>query len=84
MEYILSYKMSQDHLVTYFSAMRSKVGYNNNNPSIRVQNFYKKLLVHHHVNGSQYGRMVIYSRNLCLKQNKLLYLSDSIIQDTYQ
>jgi len=29
-EYILSYKLSQDHIGTFFSSVRSRGGYNNN------------------------------------------------------
>lgn len=55
MEYILSYKLSQDHLETFFSSIRSRGGYNNNPSAKEFKTSYKKLLVHHHVSGCQYG-----------------------------
>ncbi|KAF0701563.1 Uncharacterized protein FWK35_00038328 [Aphis craccivora] len=78
MEYVLSYKMSQDHLETFFSAMRSRGGYNNNPSAKEFKTSYKKLLVHHHVSGSQYGNCLPESM-FTTKQN---IIPDSIIQDT--
>lgn len=44
--FILTYKISQDHLELFFGAIRSKGGYNNN-PTVRqYQAAYKQLLVH--------------------------------------
>lgn len=45
-EYILSYKLSQDHLETFFSSIRSRGGYNNNPSCKKFKISYKKLLVH--------------------------------------
>lgn len=46
LQYLCTYKMSQDHLELFFGAIRSRGGYNNN-PSARMfQAAYKKLLVH--------------------------------------
>lgn len=42
-EYVLSYKISQDHLETFFSSIRSRGGYNNN-PSVKeFKVSYKKI-----------------------------------------
>jgi len=57
-DYLLTYKMSQDHIETFFSAVRRK-GRVNNNPSVsQFKTTYKKLLVHHEITGSKYGNCV--------------------------
>lgn len=55
MNYLLSYKLSQDHLEVFFSAMRSRGGFNNNPNAIQFRSAYKRLLVRHQVDGSMYG-----------------------------
>lgn len=57
-EYLLSYKLSQDHLETFFSSVRQKGGFNNNPTSKQFQTAYKKLLIHNEINGSQYGNCI--------------------------
>lgn len=44
--YLLTYKLSQDHLENFFSAARSKEGYSNNPTCYQFVNIFKKLLVH--------------------------------------
>ncbi|CAI6355044.1 unnamed protein product [Macrosiphum euphorbiae] len=76
LKYILSYKISQDHLETFFSTVRSKGGYNNNPSAKEFKTSYKKLLVHHHVSGSQYGN--------CLPESMLsksYNIPDSIVNE---
>ena len=47
--YLLTYKLSQDHLELFFSAIRARGGYNNN-PNVRqFRGAYKRLLVRHQV-----------------------------------
>uniref|UniRef100_A0A2S2P4E2 THAP domain-containing protein 9 n=1 Tax=Schizaphis graminum TaxID=13262 RepID=A0A2S2P4E2_SCHGA len=55
MSYILGYKLSQDHLEVFFSAMRSRGGYNNNPNSVQFKTAYKRLLVRHEIKSSEYG-----------------------------
>lgn len=76
-EYILSYKLSQDHLETFFSSIRSRGGYNNNPSCKEFKISYKKLLVHHHVSGSQYGNCLPES----MLKNTTISESDSILLD---
>lgn len=45
MSYLLSYKLSQDHLEVFFSALRSLGGFNNNPNAIQFKSAYKRLLV---------------------------------------
>jgi len=46
MSFILSYKISQDHLEMLFSAIRSRGGFNNNPTAAQFEATYKRLLVH--------------------------------------
>lgn len=49
MTYLLTYKLSQDHLETFFSCIRRCGGFNNN-PAVRqFKSAYKKLLIHANV-----------------------------------
>lgn len=52
MEYILTYKFSQDHLETFFSCVRSTGGYNDNPTATQFKAAYKKLLHHNEVKSS--------------------------------
>ena len=51
LKYILSYKMSQDHLELFFAAVRSSGGSNNNPTSRQFTAAYKQLLMRHHIKG---------------------------------
>lgn len=55
MSYLLTYKLSQDHLETFFSAIRSRCGYNDNPTCYQFQTAYKRLLVHNQIRSSMYA-----------------------------
>jgi hypothetical protein len=44
--YLLSYKLSQDHIETFFCAVRSRGGFNNNPTALQFEAAYKRLLIH--------------------------------------
>lgn len=46
MKYLLTYKVSQDHLELFFGAIRSKGGHNNNPTARQFEVAYKRLIVH--------------------------------------
>lgn len=46
LHFLLSYKLSQDHLEMFFSAIRSRGGFNNNPTAYQFENAYRRLLVH--------------------------------------
>lgn len=48
-KYLLTYKLSQDHLELFFSAVRARGGYNNNPTARQFKAAYKRLLVRHQV-----------------------------------
>lgn len=59
MYYLLTYKISQDHLETFFSALRSRGGYNDNPTCREFQASYKRLLIHNEVIASPFGNCSI-------------------------
>ena len=52
LDYILTYKFSQDHLEVLFSSIRAMGGFNNNPTAKQFASAYKKLLVHNEVKSS--------------------------------
>jgi len=54
----LSFKLSQDHIETFFSSVRQRGGLNNNPSCKQFKSANKKLLVHSEITGSQYGNCV--------------------------
>jgi len=57
--FLLTYKLSQDHLETFFSAVRRRGGYNDNPTCRQFQAAYKRLLVHNTIIGSNHGNCSI-------------------------
>lgn len=53
--YILTYKLSQDHLELFFGTVRSKGGYNNNPTARQFEATYKRLLIHSEISGPNTG-----------------------------
>ncbi|CAH1968697.1 unnamed protein product [Acanthoscelides obtectus] len=58
LNYILTYKLSQDHIELFFSAVRSKGGCNNNPTARQFESIFKRLLLHCDIKGSKYGNVV--------------------------
>ena len=53
MKYLLTYKVSQDHLELFFCALRCRLG-SNNNPTVReFKAAYKRLLLHQEIRGNR-------------------------------
>lgn len=46
LNYILTYKLSQDHIELFFSAIRARGGFNNNPTAAQFEGAYKRLLLH--------------------------------------
>lgn len=55
MQYLLTYKLSQDYLETFFCAVRSRGGYNNNPSAFQFRSAYRRLLVRHEIKEVQNG-----------------------------
>lgn len=49
MSFLMTYKFSQDHQEMFFSAIRSKGGFNNNPTAKLFKAAYKQLLTHHQI-----------------------------------
>ncbi|KFM71923.1 THAP domain-containing protein 9, partial [Stegodyphus mimosarum] len=49
LNFFLTYKLSQDHLELFFSAIRTKGGHNNNPTAKQFKAAYVRLLMHHHI-----------------------------------
>lgn len=58
LQFLSTYKLSQDHLEIFFSAIRSRGGHNNNPTAKQFENSYKRLLVHVEVKGADTGNAV--------------------------
>ena len=50
--YLLTYKLSQDHLELFFPAVRQRVGWNNNPSAVQFSNVFRSLLSHSSITGS--------------------------------
>jgi len=59
LSYLITYKLSQDHLETFFSALRSRGGYNDNPTCRQFQASYIRLLIHNEIIASPYGNCSI-------------------------
>ena len=53
LKYLLTYKMSQDHLELFFSAVRACGGWNNNPTTRQFVAAYKQLLMRHNIEGGR-------------------------------
>lgn len=78
LRFVLTYKLCQDHLEVFFSAIRSKGGHNNNPTARQFIAAYKKLLVHTEVTGSKYANCT----ELMEQSISILYVSSSICRQS--
>jgi len=62
----MTYKLSQDHLETFFSAVRSRGGFNNNPTAKQFITSYKRLLVHADVDISKYANNIVIDETIVL------------------
>ena len=58
LKYILTYKISQDHLETLFSCIRSHWGHNNNPTVQQFSSVYKKILLHTEFRAAETGNCI--------------------------
>lgn len=76
LSFICTYKLSQDHLEIFFSAIRSRCGSNNNPTCQKFESCFKKLLIHTEVKGSNIGN------SIALDGTSILDCSSSITKNT--
>ena len=67
LKYILTYKMSQDHLELFFGPVRAAGVWNNNPTALQFRSAYKQLLIRHDITGG---------RGNCIPQDDTEMLSD--------
>lgn len=79
LDYIATYRFSQDHLESFFSAIRSRCGNNNNPNSVQFKAAYKRLLRNNSVTASVFANCTDFE-DCCLLffENKAQHLIDSI------
>lgn len=75
LKYIISYKLSQDHLEIFFSIIRSKGGFNNNPTGRQLEYIYKRLLIHAEIKGSEHANVT------AIDKTSILYCSSKITKD---
>lgn len=66
LEFLLSYKLSQDHLEIFFSAIRSRGGFNNNPSARQFESAFKRLLIHTDIKGSLTGNISVLDENTAM------------------
>jgi len=66
MSYLLSYKISQDYIEVFFSAMQSRGGFNNNPNAIQFRSAYLQLLVRYEISGSTYVNCTLLDNSIIL------------------
>jgi len=71
LDFLLTYKMSQDHLEMFFSAIRSRGGFNNNPTALQFESSFKRLLVHTEIMTSSGANCVV------MDMTKILWVSSS-------
>lgn len=71
LEFLLTYKMSQDHLEIFFSAIRSRGGFNNNPTALQFESSFKRLLVHTEIMTSSGANCMV------MDMTKILWVSSS-------
>jgi len=75
--YLLTYKLSQNHVEIYFSAVRNKGDYSNNLICYQFTNIFKKLLVYTDVKGSDYGNYIALDSTKLLQASEKDFTKDS-------
>lgn len=75
LKYLVTYKLSQDHLEIFFSVVRSKGGFNNNPTAWQFESIYKRLLIHSELRGSVYANVT------AMDKTSILYCSSRITRN---
>lgn len=81
LKFILSYKLSQDHLEILFSAIRAKGGFNNNPTVTQFEAAYKALLVHAEIKSNSSANCLAQDSTSILKISSLKKKSPTEDQD---
>lgn len=80
----MTYKLSQDHLETLFSALRSRGGYNNNPTAKQFIAAYKRVLVHADVDISKCANNILLDKTRILDVSVAISSNDECIDNLIQ
>jgi len=81
--YLLTYKMSQDHLETFFSSIRRMGGLNNNPTCLQFKRAYKKLMIHVHATVPEEANCTVQDETQILKSQIETEKSDEIFDNIF-
>ncbi len=81
LKYLLTYKLSQDHLELFFASVRGRMGFINN-PTIReFKSAYKRLLLHQEIRGNRGNCLLLDDTSLLAFQNPKQRVTDQSLCD---
>ncbi|KYN28696.1 THAP domain-containing protein 9 [Trachymyrmex cornetzi] len=83
-QYLLTYKLSQDYLETFFSAVRSRGGFNNNPNAKQFMSAYKRLLVHAEVDISKSANNIVLDETVVLNVSSAILVPHKDINNVMQ
>lgn len=78
-EYLLTYKLSQDFLETFFSCVRSRGGFNNNPNAKQFETTYKRLLIRHEISNTYASNCLADGVEILTVSSKNKYLKDTVV-----
>jgi len=70
LQYLLTFKINQDHLETFFSALQSRGGFNDNPSARQFEAGYKKLLIRHEISAAE-------KENCLINDIQILYVTST-------
>ncbi|KYN15927.1 THAP domain-containing protein 9 [Trachymyrmex cornetzi] len=91
LNYLLTFKLNQDHLETYFSAIRSRGGFNDNPNAQQFEAAYKRLMIRHEISASEKSNCLINdihilhvssTKNTVIQCGKLTISSEDVVKVT--
>lgn len=84
MKFFLTYKLSQDHLEMFFSAIRRRGGFSNNPTAWQFEQAYKRLLIHSEITAPDSANCLAQDDTSILNVSSKSYVStslDSLIEE---
>ena len=63
-KYLLTYKLSQEHLEMFFSCVRARGGFNNNPNALQIKYAFRNILVHKSITSSDKANVMMFEENL--------------------
>jgi len=82
LKYLLTYKLSQDHLELFFAAVSASFGSNNNPTARQFAASYKRLLIRHEIEGTGGNAAALDSTSILFLTRDHISSSQSVDHDT--